>query len=341
MKRRLFFKNAASASIGLGLTSCTTNEKSVQPSAKDLEFCVTIEDNVLNFFSEDIKESIKIVHIADTHLFRDDERGEPYKKYSQRMAKAYNQTSHFKTGESINPELGFEAALNFAVEAEADLITLIGDIFSFPSEAAIEWVQAKLKAINIPYVYVAGNHDWHYEGMEGSLEDLRDQWIENRLLPLYQGENPLMTFRDVKGVRFVIIDNSTYQINDDQLAFFNEQVASGIPLILLVHIPLYVPGKSIYYGCGSPHWGAAIDANFEIEGRQKWPESGHTETTFNFHKAVFSAPNLMSVFAGHIHRFSMESLKGKPQIITDDNASGGYLDVNFLPLNPKDKSLMF
>ncbi|MBC8766427.1 metallophosphoesterase [Arenibacter sp. BSSL-BM3] len=341
MKRRLFFKNAASASLGLGLTKLSTNETTSNPSKKDIQFCVAVEENKLQFFSDVIKEPIRIVHIADTHLFRDDERGVPYKKYSDRMAKAYNQTKHFKTDELTNPELAFEAALNFAKESQADLITLIGDIFSFPSEAAIEWVQAKLEEVNIPYIYVAGNHDWHYEGMEGSLEDLRDKWIANRLLPLYQGNHPLMAAYDVKGIRFLAIDNSTYQINEDQLAFFGKHVSSGIPLVLLVHIPMYGPGKSIGFGCGNPDWGATSDRNFELEGRLKWPETGHSETTFNFHKAVFSAPNLMGVFAGHIHRFSIESIKGKPQIVTDDNASGGHLDVNFLPLEPKDKSLIF
>lgn len=69
------------------------------------------------------------------------------------------------------------------------------------------------------------------------------------------------------------------------------------------------------------------------------PEKGHTATTLNFHKEVFNAPNLLGIFAGHIHRNSMEIIKGKPQIVADDNASGGYLDINFLPMNEVDKGL--
>ncbi len=139
---------------------------------------------------------------------------------------------------------------------------------------------------------------------------------------------------------FLAIDNSTYQINDDQLAFFTEQVESGVPLVLLVHIPMYAPGKKIGFGCGNPNWGAATDRNFELERRPKWPESGHTQTTLDFHKKVFSAPNLLGVFTGHIHRNSIEMIKGKPQIVADDNASGGYLDINFLPINDQDKKLV-
>ncbi|WP_242094367.1 metallophosphoesterase family protein [Aestuariivivens sediminicola] len=341
MKRRSFFKKSSSALLGIGLAtnySCdNTNKKSAENPFKT---CVTLDRQDVFFYAQAIKDAIKIVHIADTHLFKDDERGIPYQEFSSRMAKAYNQTRHFITRENTNPEEAFEETLAFAKEVNADLITLIGDIFSFPSEAAIEWVLLKLKETGIPYIYIAGNHDWHYEGMKGSLESLRDTWIEKRLLPLYQGNNPLMAAYDIKGIRFLAIDNSTYQINEKQLAFFEEQVASGMPLVLLVHIPMYAPGKHVSFGCGNPNWGAFTDRNFELERRPKWPESGHSQTTLNFHRKVFDAPNLLGIFTGHIHRNSIEIIKGKPQIVTDDNASGGYLEINFIPIAETDKRLI-
>jgi predicted phosphodiesterase len=299
-----------------------------------------VDQQKVSFYADVINGSIKVVHIADTHLFMDDKRGVPFQEYSNRMAKAYNQTTHFQTREKTNPEESFEQTLAFAKEVNADVINLVGDIFSFPSEAAIEWVRSKLDATGIPYIYVAGNHDWHYEGMKGSLESLRDTWIEKRLLPLYQGNHPLMAAYDIKGIRFLAIDNSTYQINEEQLAFLSAQIASGLPLVLLVHIPMYAPGKNISFGCGNPFWGAATDRSFELERRPKWPESGHTQTTFDFYKKVFDAPNLMGIFAGHKHRNSIEVIKGKPQIVSDDNASGGYLDIDFLPLEESHKKVI-
>lgn len=340
MKRRSFFKKTTAAAIGIGLTNSSFANITNKKIKKPLKVCATIDEQKVFFYAEVISESLKVVHIADTHLFKDDERGIPYREYSNRMAKAYNQTTHFQTRIKTNPEEAFEQALAFANEVNADVITLIGDIFSFPSEAAIEWVQSMLKDTGIPYIYTAGNHDWHYEGMEGTLESLRDTWIEKRLLPLYQGNHPLMAAYDIKGIRFLAIDNSTYQINEEQLTFFIEQVASGMPLVLLVHIPMYAPGKKISFGCGNPNWGAATDRGFELERRPKWPESGHTQTTLNFHKEVFNAPTLLGILAGHIHRNSIEIIKGKPQIVTDDNASGGYLDINFLPMEEQDKKLI-
>ena len=118
-------------------------------------------------------------------------------------------------------------------------MALVGDIVSFPSEAAIDWVMSQLTRQQVPYIYVAGNHDWHYEGMEGSLQQLRATWIERRLKPLYQGQNPLMSSHDVRGVRFLAVDNSNYEILPEQLDFFRTQVATGMPLVLFVHIPLF------------------------------------------------------------------------------------------------------
>jgi DNA repair exonuclease SbcCD nuclease subunit len=336
MKRRAFIKETT-IFTGLGLSAVSCYQAQIKKSEEPFEVCVTMDQEKVSFYSDVIKEKIKIIHISDTHLYMDDDRGTPFLNYSDRMAKAYNQPTHFKTREKTNPKKSFEKALEFAKKLNADVITLVGDIFSFPSELAIEWVLSKLEAIGIPYIYIAGNHDWHYEGMKGKLASLRDKWTEKRLMPLYQGNNPLMAAYDIKGIRFLAVDNSTYEINDEQLIFLSEQVASGLPLVLLVHIPMYAPGKKISFGCGNPFWGATTDRNSELERRPKWPENGHTKTTFEFYKKVFDSSNVLGIFAGHIHRNSIEIIKGKPQIVSDDNASGAYLDIDFMPLEEKYK----
>ena len=337
MKRRTFIKGTTTIFSGLGLSAISSTQTQIKKAEQTFDTYVTMEQEKVSFYSDAINEKIKIIHIADTHLYMDDDRGIPFLNYSNRMAKAYNETIHFKTREKTNPKKSFEEALEFAKGLNADVITLVGDIFSFPSELAIEWVLSKIEATGIPYIYIAGNHDWHYEGMTGELGLLRDKWIEKRLMPLYQGNNPLMAAYDIKGIRFLAIDNSTYEINDEQLIFFSEQVASGLPLVLLIHIPMYAPGKKISFGCGNPFWGASTDLNFELERRPKWPENGHTKTTFEFYKKVFNSSNVMGIFAGHIHQNSIEIINGKPQIVSDDNANGAYLDIDFMPLEEKYK----
>jgi len=256
---------------------------------------------------------------------------ERFNGHGSALAQAYNHTRHFQTGESTDPERSFEATLKLARKSGVDLVALVGDLFSFPAEAAIEWVQSRLAEAALPYLYVAGNHDWHYEGMTGTVDELRSTWIRKRLLPLYQGQDPLMTVREIHGVRFVALDNSTYEIQPAQLEFFRAQSRTGQPLVLLVHIPLYAPGRSVGYGCGHPDWGADTDRNHELERRPRWPESGHTAVTRAFHREVFSTANLVAIFAGHIHRPSLDVWNGVPQFVADANAKGAYLSVEFNP----------
>ena len=92
---------------------------------KPLKVCATIDHQKVSFYTEVINESLKVVHIVDTHLFKDDERGIHYQQYSVRMAKAYNQTTHYQTRVKTNPEESFEQALTFAKEVNADVITLV------------------------------------------------------------------------------------------------------------------------------------------------------------------------------------------------------------------------
>jgi hypothetical protein len=334
VKRRRFLQSLAATSAGLPLVASSAARADETASSSKLQTMrsdFALDENRVRFFSKAVKSPFKVMVIADTHLFRDDGRGEPHRQYSARMARAYNQTRHFKTGEPTNPEKGLVEALHVAKEANVALLALVGDMLSFPSEAAVEWLGERMAEAALPYCYVAGNHDWHYEGMEGSLEDLRRTWIEKRLRPLYQGQNPLMAAREINGVRFVALDNSHYEILPEQLEFYRAQVRTGKLLVLFVHIPLYAPGRSVGYGCGHPQWSAATDRNFELERRPRWPQAGHTDVTMAFHREVFSTPNLLGVCAGHIHRASLDVLNGIPQIVTEANATGAYVLAEFLP----------
>ncbi len=314
---------AAASGFGFSTQTSTVGEMNRGAFSQD--------GNQLTFYHDQIREPFKVMATADTHLFRDDERGEPFKAYSGRMAKAYNQTRHVKTGNITNPETCFLETLAIARQEQVAFVALLGDIFSFPSEAAIEWAEAQLKESQLSYVYVAGNHDWHYEGMEGSLESLRRKWVNNRLLRLYQGGNPLMQVREVAGVQFVVLDNSYYEILPEQLAFTRRILRSKRPIVLMMHIPLYAMGRKVGYGCGHPGWNAQNDRSYQLERREQWPEKGHSATTFQFYREVTQAPNVLATISGHIHEPTLDLINGMPSVVTDANAQGGYLKLFFAP----------
>ena len=250
--------------------------------------------------------------LSDSHLALDDERGIPYRQHSQRMAEYYTQA-----------QTHWEQTLARAVAEKVDHLFLLGDMSSFPSEAAVDYLSQTLQDTGISYSYIAGNHDCHYEGMPGSEIALRKEWCRRRLAPLYQGRQPLMHAETHGGLRVVLIDNSVYEILPEQRDFFRTQITCGQPMILLVHVPLYVPGRSIFFGCGHPKWCAATDPYWQIEGRERWPENGHSACTYDFHRDVFATPELLAIFAGHIHRPSLDIYCGKMQNVVPGLAEAG------------------
>lgn len=327
MKRRSFIGATMVAGMGLHCCSYANKENYKLTGIRDI---YSTDRNIVTIYTKAEVSTSLIFHIADTHLALNDDRGIPFQQYSNRMGNAYKINKHFETGADVTYIQSFEETLQRAKEQKADFLALTGDIFSFPSEASIEWALQKLKETGIPYGYIAGNHDWHYEGMQGSSAQLRETWTKKRLTPLYQGNNPLFASYDINETRMVFIDDSTYEILPEQLDYLKEQISSGMPIILYMHIPLYIPGRTMGYGCANPDWGAKTDRNFEIERREKWREGGHTETTFNFYNEVFNAPNMLAIFAGHTHHPTLDIKNGIPQVVSGHNATGYFTEINVI-----------
>ena len=333
LSRRDFF------SLSLGAAAASSVSKAqVFANSKDTpegNFPTTTfssDRDSVRFYSKAVVEPVKILQISDVHLFIDDERGNEYRQYSERMSKAYNHTRHFESGAETNPQ---EALKDIAKRAQGqgyDALALTGDIVSFPSAAGVDYVKKTLSEVDAPFYYVCGNHDWHFEGMEGTERELRDKWIENRLKPLFpEGVNPLAYAIKLKGIKLLFIDDSIYEILPSQLEFLRKELADAAPSLLFMHIPLYAPGRRVAFGVGHPEWNAAHDGNYQIERRPRWPEKGHNETTYAFREEVLNAPNLIGVFTGHIHTTSLDVLNGKPSSVTRAANDGSTLKIEVLP----------
>ena len=293
----------------------------------------SVENNQIIIYSTEVTDTINILLFSDTHLFMKDDREKAYEQYSKRMSGAYNITKHYGTGEETSPPQAFKETIEIAKEKDVDLLAMLGDIFSYPSEYAIEWVDSILQDSKLNYIYTCGNHDWHYEGMPGSSKELRQTWINKRLLPLYKGHNPLFYAVDLKGIRVVVIDNSTYEISAEQLAFFQEQAKTNLPLLLMMHIPIYMPGRRVSYGCGHPDWNKANDRGYQTERREPWPENGHTPITMQFREEILHTPNLLAVFSGHIHQQTLDvSCTNLPLFVGKGNFSGNYYNLKIIPM---------
>ena len=275
---------------------------------------------------EGLSNPVKVFQITDSHISCDQEIDRPYVSYSNRMNTAF---------QDKNTTGLFQQMLQQASDARVDLLALTGDQVNYPSTSAVTFVADEVQKTGLPHLFTAGNHDWHYEGMEGSSETLREEWREKRLSPLYADHSPSHTTLDIGGLCFIVIDNSTYQMNEAQLSFYQQQISRGLPTVLLIHIPLSLPQMRTPTGpnlCGDPDWGAQKDRNYITERRQRWPESGNNPSTGAFLESVLTTPNLVAVLCGHIHTSRVDPINDHAfQYVTSAGCLGGYRLLEFHP----------
>ena len=249
--------------------------------------CTTVEDQkVIHIIKTpgesatikvpDLESSLKIMQITDSHISIEDEMESDMMQYAERMHNAYsNPRKHYKQDISKSTFEYLDDLLQKAKEENVELLLLTGDIVNFPSAVSVQYVNDRLTKNGIPWLYISGNHDWHYEGMAGTMDSLRLIWIEESLLPLYEGHNPLYYSEIINGINFVGIDNSTNQINSDQIDFLKKQLAMEEPIILISHIP---------YKLNSEENQAGMDTFINI-------------ISSNYDKII-------AIFTGHSHRSS-------------------------------------
>lgn len=317
MNRRDFLKMGSGVAAMMAMLPKAGLFAAEETSQQTDKTAFALDGNKLRLQGLGLKKAVRLLVLADSHLTIDDERGEPYKDYSKRMAQYFHQSI---------PNL--EKAASVVKDKNFDLILMLGDMVSFPTAKGVETILEKIKPLNTPFAYIAGNHDWHYEGEPGTEMELRRKWTEKTLKPLYQGRNPLCYNIIVNGINIVMMDTSVYEILPEQLDFWREQVKAGLPILLGCHIPLWVPGRSVGWGVAHPDWNASHDQHWEIEGRPRWPEASHTDVTKAFHKEVFAAPNLLGVIAGHVHRQCYDRYCGKFQTTVRATGFGGSLDIS-------------
>lgn len=147
---------------------------------------------------------------------------------------------------------------------------------------------------------------------------------------LYQGQHPLYSSTVLHGINFVLIDNSTNEVTKEQLDFMQEQIEKGLPIILSMHIPLYLPGHNIDYGCGNPQWNKKNDPYYEIEKRLPWSEEGHTQVTYAFRDLIFHCPLILGVYAGHTHEEAWDVSNNVFQYVAGANYNNEFFMMNFV-----------
>ena len=251
-------------------------------------------DETATICVEGLNQTVRMLHVTDSHIALIDDRD------AEHIEACAGACERFESREQI-----FDQLMEEAEESSLDLVALTGDIVHFPSQAGVESVVKSIDKVGVPALYTSGNHDWHYPGVEGRGE-LREAWWD-ALAPLHHG-HAAYARHEIGGIQFLLVDDSIYQVNEEQTAFVDTHLANGMPTVLLTHIPLSLPTLreptlerfDAPILIADPEWGP--------ESRDRWGTGEDLSPTLEFARTLVRAENLGAVFCGHIHFAHADSI---------------------------------
>ena len=251
-------------------------------------------DETATICVEGLNQTVRMLHVTDSHIALIDDRD------AEHIEACTGACERFESREQI-----FDQLMEEAEESSLDLVALTGDIVHFPSQAGVESVVKSLDKVGVPALYTSGNHDWHYPGVEGRGE-LREAWW-GALAPLHHGQAAYAR-HEIGGIQFLLVDDSIYQVNEEQTAFVDTHLVNGMPTVLLTHIPLSLPTLreptlerfDAPILIADPEWGP--------ESRDRWGTGEDLSPTLEFARTLVRTENLVAVFCGHIHFAHADSI---------------------------------
>jgi predicted phosphodiesterase len=263
-----------------------------------------------------------ILHITDSHINATDAtEGE------EAWAGAYA-GHHF---DEIAARSHFETALAYAKERSVDGVVLTGDIVNGATVGNLDYLGHRLGQLPMPLLYTPGNHDWEMFG-EPWGEETRRKHVGK--FARIAGGDPSFSVRQLNGILIIGVDNSTYQISPDQLQKFHAELERRLPVLLFMHIPLYVPSllKDVLQMWGSPIMMNA--EGWDDRSLERWRIQSATDKTREFHRLLLDNPkgNLVGVFCGHVHFPHSDAFGlGSRQYVTKPGFQGGYRMIRLVP----------
>lgn len=230
-----------------------------------------------------LKKTYRFLFVSDTHVIVPDAQDElrVQELGSSRM-------NYFRNRKWMTSEEQFPYWMEYANKNHVDGLLMGGDIIDYPSFANIRYMKNNLDTLQMPYLYVFGNHDWTYpwEYMTHTASKLYKP-----LLKQFIKGNDAAQILEYEDLVILGIDDSTNRVDEEALPIVQQALELGKPVIVMLHVPLQTDTlmeKSI------KGWGTALmigeDAIKPDEATQKFLDMILNENS-----------PVCAVLAGHVH----------------------------------------
>ena len=252
-----------------------------------------------------ISKDYEILFLTDTHITipADSDSEQEHAYCEERL-------QHFTTDSGYVASELFTAWMEYANGAGLDGVLLGGDIIDCPTAANMQYLDASLNSLEIPYLYTPGNHDWTFP-WEYMTETGSSTYLA-RLSP-YMNNNTAIHTLEYDDFIVVAVDNSNNQIHPNALDEYKNILTQGKPVIVMLHVPFYTDEL---FAKASPVWGGSVVLGGGVHGGI-YPNEVSAE--FLALTTADDSP-VAAVLAGHVHLADRSNLSNTPEIpqITGD-----------------------
>lgn len=243
----------------------------------------------------------KLIHASDTHITHADSRDN-----ERKSVLALHRSNTFPHADEYLEEIGKAAANDNAV------IAYTGDMIDFVSEQNLDIAREFTR--NHDCIVSAGNHEFsQYVGEAWEDADYRNQTLAK--VQASFSNDIRMYSRVINGIKLISLDNGYYLFDEEQYRFLKQECEQGLPVILLMHTPLYTPELHSFmmnerqqpcgYLCGTPE--SEMSAYPEYRCRQQKPD----EITLSVFNYISKSSVIKCILTGHNHVDVMSFVAGR------------------------------
>lgn len=225
----------------------------------------------------------------------------------------------FLDAQGRKPEETFPVWMAYANEQKVDAVLLGGDIIDFPSRSNLDFLEENLGKLEMPVLYVPGNHDWTYP-WEYMTEKGKNEYL-TALAPFMRG-TPAAQVLENEELVLLGVDDSSNQIDPAALETVRKAVQKGKPVIILQHVP-FAAEKLVREA--AQVWKNPVALGMGAAGGI-YPNEASQE----YRKLVLeNAGPVKAVLAGHIHMRETDVMAENSGIV-QYTAAPGYLGQGIL-----------
>ncbi len=250
-------------------------------------------------YIEGVDREYTLLFITDTHMVVRGEDVSAQEKENEDL-----RFPEFVNEEGVPSAEQFPEWIRYANETEVDGVLLGGDIIDTPSAANLQWLEEQLAGLDVPWLYVNGNHDWTYP-WEYMTETGRETYLP--LLQTFTQGGKAVQSLDFGEFLVVGIDDSTNQVEGAALPEYEKILEENRPVIVMAHVPFMT--QSVL-AKAREYWDSPA-----VIGGGNYGGIYPSEDSERFLTLTTAGESPVELFlAGHVHFYDRDVIEGEKEV---------------------------